>query len=153
MKNTMHLKIHIILGLFILSAACSTFAVSKKSIQSKFVKITVTRNGVFEVLDKQSGVVWHSTPFGEKKSKTDNFDVQKRNKLLKLINKENDKSLTFQLLPDGKSIDISYESLKEKNIIAQDIGLRKYIILQLGINILMKFMAHRERNGKFAKKS
>ena len=116
MKNTMHLKIHIILGLFILSAACSTFAVSKKSIQSKFVKITVTRNGVFEVLDKQSGVVWHSTPFGEKKSKTDNFDVQKRNKLLKLINKENDKSLTFQLLPDGKSIDISYESPKEKNI-------------------------------------
>ncbi len=112
----MSLKIHIILGLFILSAAWTTFAASKKSIQSKFVKMTVTRNGGFEVLDKQSGVVWHSTPFGEKKSKNDNFDVQKRNKLLKLINKENKKSLTFQLLPDGKSIDISYESPKEKNI-------------------------------------
>jgi len=108
-------KIHIILGLFILSAACTTFAVSKKSIESKYVKINVTRNGAFEVLDKQSGVMWHSIHFGEKKSKTDNFAVQKRNKLLKLINKGG-KTIVFKLLPDGKSIDISYESPKDKNI-------------------------------------
>ena len=35
---------------------------------------------------------------------------------MKLINNGNEKSLTFKLLPDSKSIDVSYESPKEKNV-------------------------------------
>jgi len=136
----MKLKIHLIICLLILSAACTTFAASKKSIESKFVKVSVTTDGNLEVLDKQSGIVWQSTPFGENKPETDNFDVQKRNKLLKLVNKGG-KNLSFQLLPDGKTIDIFYESPKEKsltinlfNITDKDKG---YVLLPVRMGMLI----------------
>ncbi len=112
----MKLKVHIIISLLILSFACTAFTVPKKSIENKFLKITVTKKGDLEVMDKQSGVVWHSTPLGVKESKSDKYDVLKRDKLLKLIDTKNSITINFNLLPDGKRIDVSYDSPKKKSI-------------------------------------
>ena len=94
----------------------TTFAAQKKSVESDFVEISVTKGGTFEVKDKQSGVVWRATPLGEKIAETDKFDVAKKKNLLQLIDKKKGITLDFKLLPDGKRIDVSYESPKEKSL-------------------------------------
>jgi len=152
---------YFIIILFIFSPAFTTFAVSKKSIDSEFVKISVTKDGDFEVLDKKSGVAWHSNPFGEKNSKADKFDVAKKKNLLKLINKKNGITLTLQLLPDGKRIDVFYESPKEKSLTINLFSItdkdKGYVLLPVRMGLLIpsdngvafSYYSHTRKKGIF----
>ncbi len=106
----------LIIYLFIFSSACATLAASKKSIENKYLKISIIQDGSFEVLDKQSGVLWLSTPFGEENSKHESFDIARKKNTLEISNEKNEKTITFKLLPDEKTIDVFCDYPNDKNI-------------------------------------
>jgi len=90
-------------------------------LESEFIKFSISTNGVFEILDKQSGVSWHSNPSREglgsavinvkgKKQylELSKFTVTEEKDKIRLLHKSGF-ALIFKIMPDGKTLDILYE--------------------------------------------
>jgi len=116
MTKNIFRKIRLIVGCIILIAACNGIAANRESVSSSYLKMSVTKNGTFEVLDKLSGIVWQANPFGDKKAVSAGYDISRHKKSLKVINNKSRNSFIFKLLTDGKSIDVFYEFPKDHNI-------------------------------------
>jgi len=103
------------------------------SIESEFVKFEIfPTSGRFSFTDKQTGVEWHSNPYIErmgevvvkqdsksKKMPLKDFEcMQYAPTALKLLYNQDDVKLTItiELLPDGRTANMSYEAGRETNI-------------------------------------
>ena len=90
-------------------------------IESESVKISVNSNGIWEILDKQSGVAWHSSPdqegfgsamlnVGGKKKfvMLDKLKISKEPDMMKLESAEG-LAVIIKILQDGRTVEFSYD--------------------------------------------
>lgn len=101
------------------------------AIESEFIKLNVGTDGIFEVLDKQSGVTWYSNAqaerFGDavldvdgKKQfvSLDKFKIAKELSGFKLTHESGNIALNFKLLGDGKTLEIFYDLPKNVSVVS-----------------------------------
>jgi hypothetical protein len=111
-------------------------------LETPYIKISISNNGSYQILDKQAQVIWHSNPymarFGSaafriekipRNHSLDNFEMSTDNGEVRMkyrspIDKA-ELTINMKLLDDGKTLDLSYEpkeGLEIENIRILDDG-------------------------------
>jgi len=93
------------------------------SVETEFIKLTVSPTGNLRITDKQSDVTWQSKPNQDRWSQAavridgrsekvnlDRFSYSKTLRSLNLLHKPSGITLKLQILPDGRTLDLSYET-------------------------------------------